>query len=144
MNYPDIEYPGLGMLRYNPANEWYQGQLVVEQSAVTIYFSMDDEERLESSLERFAGLKHDLAQHVQRAQEYAVDSLLAVKNEMWIESSQARTTPEQVKDKMVLSFITIYSDGDVSFYWSDDDLLTRHFLATMDRKNNFISVEFPD
>ena len=93
MNYPDIECSGLGRLRYDAANDWYQGQYSVQQLAVTIYFAMDNENRLAPALERSASLECELGYYIQRAQEYAVESLLEINHEISIERNQARSTP---------------------------------------------------
>jgi hypothetical protein len=100
MNYPDLECPILGILHYNVKNDWYQGQLKLQQSEVIIYLSMDEEGKLESAQNRFVDVISELKHHLQRAKEYAVESLLALKNE--IDENLPPLTPQQFKDRIVL------------------------------------------
>ncbi|WP_310481521.1 DUF2262 domain-containing protein [Chamaesiphon sp. VAR_48_metabat_403] len=141
MNYPDLECPILGILHYDVTNDWYKGQLKIQQSEVTIYFSMDEERKLESAQNRFVDVMSDLKNHLQQAKEYAVESLLAVKNE--IDENRPPLTPQQFKDRMVLQFISIEPDGSVSFYYPDDNLFAGHFYVMMDSVNNFVDADIP-
>ena len=85
----------------------------------------------------------ELEKHAQSARDYAVESLLTLKNETWIEAKDEEPlTPEQFKEWMVLDSISIDSDGDVSFYHSDGDLFWGHcILVTMNSQNNFNSAD---
>jgi hypothetical protein len=139
MNYPDLECPILGILHYDVKNDWYQGQLKLQQSEVIIYFSMDEEGKLESAQNRFIDVMNYLEYHLQQAKECAVESLLAVKSD----ENRPPLTPQQFKDRMVLQFISIESDGSVSFYYLDDNPFAGHFFVMMDSVNNFVDADIP-
>jgi hypothetical protein len=92
---------------------------------------------------RFADFVSELDCHLQQAKEYAVESLLALKNEIMFEEDRAPLTPQQFKDRMVLQLISIESDGSISLYYPDDNLFVGHFFIMMDSDNNFIDADIP-
>jgi hypothetical protein len=142
MNYPAIELPRIGTLRYDKEYEWYEGQIKIQQLEIPVRLSTDEEGKVAFVCERVANLVLELESHLQAAKEYAVEGLLAVKNETWLEDDEEPSTPEQFKHRMVIESINIDSDGEVSFYHNDGDLFWGHcILVTMNGDNNFIGVE---
>jgi hypothetical protein len=143
MNYPDIECPELGILRYEEEYDWYQGQLKVQQSEISIRLSTDKDGEVAFAIERATNFVKDLEKHAHFAREYAVARLLTLKNETWIDDENEQPlTPEQFTERMVLDSVSIDSDGDVSLYHNDGDLFWGHcILVTMDSENNFIGAE---
>ncbi|WP_373539354.1 DUF2262 domain-containing protein [Chamaesiphon sp.] len=143
MNYPDIECPELGTLRYEENYDWYEGQLIVQQSKLSIQLLTDEDGAVASALKRATDFVKELEKHAQSARDYAAEGLLAIKNETWIEDEDEEPlTPEQFKERMVLDSISIDSDAAVSFYHNDGDLFWGHcILVTMDSENNFTGAE---
>jgi hypothetical protein len=142
MNYPDIELPRIGILRYEAEYDWYEGQIKVQQSAISIRLSIEEEGELAFVCRRATNFVVELESHVQSAKEYAVERLLELKNETWIEENEEPSTPEQFKHRMVIESILIDSEGEVFFYHKDGNLFWGHcILVTMNSENNFISVE---
>ncbi|WP_373543637.1 DUF2262 domain-containing protein [Chamaesiphon sp.] len=143
MNYPDIECPELGTLRYEEEYECYKGQLKAQQSELSIQLLTDEDGAVASALKRATDFVKELDKHAQSARDYAVEGLLAIKNEIWIDDEDEEPlTPEQFKERMVLDSISIDSDGAVSFYHNDGDLFWGHcILVTMDSENNFTIAE---
>jgi hypothetical protein len=142
MNYPDIELPIIGMLHYEEAYDWYEGKIKVQQSEIPIRLSTDEEGEVVSVCRRATNFVAELEDHAQSAKESAVERLLELKNETWIDENEEPSTPEQFKHRMVLESISIDSDGEVSFYHNDGNLFWGHcILVTMDSENNFIGAE---
>jgi hypothetical protein len=143
MNYPDIECMELGTLRYEEEYDWYEGQIKVQQSDISIQLLTDEEGEVASSLKRATDFVGKLAHHAELAKEYAAQNLLELKNETWIEDdNEEPLTPEQFNQRMILESISIAPDGKVSFYHNDGDLFWGHcILVTMDSENNFIDAE---
>jgi hypothetical protein len=141
MNYPDIEHPELGKLRYEKEYDWYEGKLKVQKSDISIQLSTDEEGEVVSSLKRATDFVGELGNHVELAKEYAAQKLLELKNETWIEDEEPLTS-QQFQQRMILESISIAPDGEVSFYHNDGDLFWGHcILVTMDSENNFIGAE---
>jgi hypothetical protein len=144
MNYPDIEHPELGTLRYEEEYDWYKGQIKVRQSDVSIQLSTDEEGEVASSLKRATNFVGELGNHAELAKEYAAQKLLELKNETWIDDDEQPLTTEQFQQRMVLESISIDSEGEISFYHNDGDLFWGHcILVTMDSANNFIDADIP-
>lgn len=144
MNYPDIEHPSLGVLRYCDHLHWYEGQFPFRQSQLLIRFSTDEQGQVKAAIARGTDLVAQLEYYVESAKEYAVEKLLDIKNEFWSDEDEEVLTPEQFKNKMVLESIVISSDGEVSFYHNDGNLFFGHcILITMDSQNNFIDADTP-
>lgn len=142
MNYFDIELPIIGMLHYEKEYDWYEGRIKVQQSEIPIRLSTDEEGEVASACRRATNFVIELENRAQSAKEYAVERLLELKNETWIDENEEPSTSEQFKHRMVIESISIDSDGEVSFYHNDGDLFWGHcILVTMDNKNNFIHAE---
>jgi hypothetical protein len=142
MNYPDIELPVVGILHYEEEYDWYEGKIKVQQSEIPIHLSTDEEGEVASVCRRATNFVVELEDLAQSAKEYAVERLIELKNETWIDENEEPSTPEQFKQRMVLESISIDSDGEVSFYHNDGNLFWGHcILVTMDSENNFICAE---
>ncbi len=148
MNYPDIEHPELGTLRYEEEYDWYKGQIKVLQfrcldSDVSIQLSIDEEGEVASSLKRATDFVGELGNHAELVKKYAAQKLLELKNETWIDDEDEEPlTSTQFQQRMTLESISIDSEGEISFYHNDGDLFWGHcILVTMDSKNHFIDAE---
>jgi hypothetical protein len=143
MNYPDLECPELGTLRYKEEYDWYEGKLKVQQLDISIQLSTDEDSSVASAFKRATNLAGELENHALLAKEFAAQRLLQIKNETWIEDEDEEPlTTEQFQQRMILESISIDLDGDVSFYHNDGDLFWGHcILVTMDSENNFIIAE---
>ncbi len=142
MNYPDLECPELGTLRYEEEYDWYEGKLKFQQLDISIQLSTDEARSVASAFKRATNLAGELENHARLAKEFAAQSLLQIKNETWIEDDEDSLTLEQFQQRMILESISIDSDSNVSFYHNDGDLFWEHcILVTMDSENNFIIAE---
>ncbi len=144
MNYPDLEHPKLGTLRYEEEYDWYKGQIKVRRSAISIQLSTDEDGEVASSLARATDFVGELENYSDLAKEYAAQKLLELKNETWIDDDERPLTTEQFQQRMVLESISIDSNGEISFYHNDGDLFLGHcILVNMDSANNFIDADIP-
>lgn len=142
MNYPDLECPELGTLRYEEKYDWYEGKLKVKELDIAIQLSTDENNSVASAFKRATNLAGELKNYALLAQEFAAQRLLQLKNETWIDEGEDPLTTEQFQQWMTLESISIDSGGNVSFYHNDGDLFLGHcILVTMDSENNFIVAE---
>jgi hypothetical protein len=56
MNYPDIELPRIGTLRYDKEYEWYEGQIKIQQLEIPVRLSTDEEGKVAFVCERVTNL----------------------------------------------------------------------------------------
>jgi len=83
---------------------------------------------LKSSLKAAYALWDDQASWNKRVQDYAVQKLLPIKNESWLEEDEPELTSEQFKSRMTLESITVYPDGFFDFWHNDGDLFWGHAI----------------
>lgn len=141
MNLPDIVLPNLGLLRYSNQYDWYEGQINFQQSQISISLNMGDEGVTEALLNKANNLVIRLENYAENAKNYAVERLLKLKNEVWLDDNEEPLTPEQFKTRMVLESINVYPEGDVELYHSDGDLFFGHYiLVEMDSSDRFLDA----
>jgi hypothetical protein len=143
MKYSNLEHPELGTLRYEKEYDWYKGQIKIRQSDISIQLSIDEAGDVTSALNRAANLAGELENYAQLAKKYAAEGLLQIKNEAWLDDDdEDPLTLEQFQQRMTLESISIYANGEVSFYHNDGDLFWGHcILVTMNSENNFTGAE---
>lgn len=145
MNSLDIVHPNLGLLRYNNECDWYEGQVILGDRVLSISLETDEAGKIVYTLlERLNRLVAQLEEYAENAKDYAVDELLELKDEAWLDEDEKPLTPEQFKTRMVLESIAISSAGDVKFYHDDGNLFFGHcILITMDGSDRFIDADIP-
>jgi hypothetical protein len=142
MNSADIVHPRLGLLRYNNKYDCYEGQITLQQVSISFSFVKDDESEIELILDSINRFVDHLGIYTENAKNYAVEKLLELKNETWLDEDEEPLTPEQFKIRMILESIDISSKGDVAFFYNDGDLFFGHcILIKMDSNNRFIDSE---
>ncbi|MEH1933088.1 MAG: DUF2262 domain-containing protein [Nostoc sp.] len=73
MNYPDIKHETLGYLRYNSELDWYESQVIFYETQLSISLSTDDNDKVESALDRASSVVRDLKHYAKDAKEYAAE-----------------------------------------------------------------------
>ncbi|MFN6460867.1 MAG: DUF2262 domain-containing protein [Nostoc sp. DedVER02] len=140
MNYPDIKDEILGYLRYNSELDWYESQLFFYETQLSISLSIDDNDNVESALNRASSVIPELKDYAKRAKEYAVEQLLNLKNETWLDEGEALTS-EKFKSRMTLEALVFCPEGKVEFYYNDGNLFFGHYiLIKMDKYNYFVDA----
>ncbi|MEH2170601.1 MAG: DUF2262 domain-containing protein [Nostoc sp.] len=140
MNYPDIKHEFLGYLRYNSELDWYESQVVFYETQLTISISTDDNNKVESALYRVNSVVRELKHHAKSAKEYAVEQLLKLKNETWLDEGETLTS-EEFKNRMTLEGLVFFPDGEAELYYNDGNLFLRHcILIKMDKHDCFVDA----
>lgn len=141
MNFPDIVFPNLGLLRYSNQDDWYDGQINFQQLQVSITLHMDDEGLTEALFNRANHLVINIENYAASAKDYAVEKMLELKNKIWVDENEEPLTSKQFKNFMVLDGITIYPEGNVEFYHDDGDLFFGHcIVVNMDGSDRFLNA----
>lgn len=63
-----------------------------------------------------------------RAREFAVEWLLPLKNESWLDEDESEVTPQDFAARIILQTIEIDAAGDFMFWYDDGDLFWRHVI----------------
>lgn len=78
------------------------------------------------------------------AADYAVDGLLELKNDTWLEDGETELSADEFKAKMVLEAITVEADGDVTFWHHDGGLFWGHSIQVcIDANDKCTSTDIP-
>jgi hypothetical protein len=64
----------------------------------------------------------------QRAQNFAIQELLPLKNDFWLEEGQEELTADLFANSLQLETIAISSNGSIEFYYNDGDLFFGHTI----------------
>jgi hypothetical protein len=73
-------------------------------------------------------LWNDAGSWKQRAQRFAIQKLLPVKNQFWLERGQEELTADSFANSLRLETIAISSNGSIEFYYNDGDLFWGHTI----------------
>ncbi|MGV0102499.1 DUF2262 domain-containing protein [Nostoc sp. DSM 114160] len=140
MNYPDIKHEFLGYIRYNSELDWYDSQVVFYETQLTISISTDDNDKVKSALDRASSVVQELKHHAKSAKEYAVQQLLKLKNDTWLDEDETLTS-EEFKNRMTLEGLVFFPDGEAEFYYNDGNLFFGHcIIIKMDKNDCFVDA----
>lgn len=124
----DIADPRLGELRYDETLEWWVGTVPGADPSVSLYVSPDDSGDPSSALATGAAICRQFSEWAERVRRYAVEQLLSLKNDSWLDEDEANVTPEQFLSRMQLEGVTAYPDGRFEFMHADGELFWGHAI----------------
>jgi len=124
--------------------DWFTGGAVWKGKPVSLHLSA----RAPAEVQAALGTAHSLwqAQDVwdQRVRDYAVQLLLPLKNESWLNEGEIEVTAGQFKERMKLESITVHPDGSFEFWHNDGDLFWGHSIQiTGSLSKGPISADIP-
>lgn len=144
MKHPPIEDPVLGTLSYNPVVNWYEAVCRPDGRTAELCLHLDDDGTLASTLRRAHALYADAARYLLGARKYAVEQLLTLKNERWLDEDEEPVTEAEFMERITLQSIVFDADGTVTFYHLDDDLFWGHSIEiTMDAEDRYVRADIP-
>jgi hypothetical protein len=109
---------------------------------LTLYANADDD--LEPALRRAREILTNLTTCEREVREHAVEALLSLKNEAWLEEGDSPITEGQFRQQMTLETIVFYPEGDVTFYYQDGGLFWGHTIEVgLDAEGNFTHADIP-
>jgi hypothetical protein len=123
-----IEDEVFGTLVLDRRVDWYETRATWGTTKVQLYVSPDEQGGLQSSLRTAKALWSDQAAWDRRVRDYAVQELLRLKNESWLEEGEAHVSPEQFRSRMTLESLTVYPDGEFEFMHDDGELFWGHAI----------------
>jgi hypothetical protein len=144
MEHKDVEHETLGTLRYDGDLNWYEGRVEHGGKAVPIYLAAVGEKEFDAAAARAVHVASRLDDYERRAKEYAVEQLLKIKNNGWLEDGESPVGADEFKEKMSLQEIVFRRYGAVDFHHRDGNLFWGHgIVVSLDGGDNFVKADIP-
>jgi len=136
------------ILQYAEQLGCYASTVEIGDLPVTLMFHLDKDDDLKPAVHRAYAILAEFDTYSRRAEAYAVQELLPLKNEHWLkdlgDGEEPPLTPEQFTPRMTLEALGFYAEGNVTFYYDDGDLFFGHTIQLrMDAASNFIDADIP-
>lgn len=107
---------------------WFEAEAKWNGESIRVTFPADDEKPGKDAITTAEALWSNQAKWKERVEEYAVEELLELKNDTWLEDGESQYTPEEFVATMTLTSISIGSDGAFEFWYDDGDLFWGHSI----------------
>ncbi|KHD37471.1 hypothetical protein NL50_04655 [Clostridium acetobutylicum] len=136
--------PDFGSLVFDRMVKWYGGNIIWGEDRINLNLLLDDDENIASSLEVAKALWNNQLMWQKRVCDYAVEKLLGLKNESWLEEDEEEITAEEFKKRMKLEAITVRPNGEFEFWHDDGDLFWGHsILISGDLNHGLEDADIP-
>ncbi|MDG3007298.1 DUF2262 domain-containing protein [Paludisphaera mucosa] len=123
-----LEDRRFGTLTLDRSLNWYTGGAKWNGEAVGLNLDAEGAGGIDGALAVARSLWEDQQRWTQRIEDYAVQELLPLKNENWLDEGEAELTARQFQSRMTLKSITVNSDGSFDFLHDDGDLFGGHSI----------------
>lgn len=117
-----------GKIEFDRSVGWFEGSADWNGQEITVTFNIDSEERLDSAIAVADQLFNDQQSWKRKVDQFAVDELLELKNESWLQDDEETVTPDAFIAKMQLTSVTITPEGNLTFWHDDGDLFWGHSI----------------
>lgn len=120
--------PLFGRLTFNRSVSWWEARISWNHQPVTLYLSVEHSADRDSVLAVARSLWNDQAVWDERIREYAVQALLDLKNDSWLDDDEQPLSAQQFLARMTLESITVDPDSTFSFMHNDGELFWGHAI----------------
>lgn len=113
--------------------DWFEGSAMWNGEDITIHFHTDETQADESlsidtALKTAEVLWANQAEWNRKAGDCAVEELLELKNDTWLQDDETPLSKEDFIERMVLESITFNRDGSFDFWHDDGDMFWGHSI----------------
>ncbi len=115
---------------------WFEGQADWSGERIRVSFPADQGTVPRDSLNAAERLWADQATWKKRIDDYAVQELLELKNDVWLAEGESKITGEEFVSRMELQSISVSPNGDFEFWHNDDDLFRGHAIDVRGNVND--------
>lgn len=129
-------HPVLGELTYDAGLNWYEGRLVADGDAGSVYLSLDECEDEEALVALAAAKIAEASRTVRQAKEFSASVLISLKNGEWLGECESAFSEEQFVKKLVLESMVFYPDRTRELTFRDGGLFFGHVvLVSLDHND---------
>lgn len=122
------EDPDFGELVLDHATDWFKAEVRWYRSTIELMVIRDESGSPEPALATARALWSQPKLWSTRVKALAVQELLPLKNEDWIEDDETPLTPERFLRRLKLESIAVNPDGSFEFWFDDGNLFSGHMI----------------
>jgi hypothetical protein len=123
-----VEDDFFGTFTFDRSVEWWQADHVWGASPVKLTVAAAETDDVHAAAEPARTLWRSQADWDRRVRARAVEDLLPLKNEHWLEEAESEVTAEQFAARMTLETISVYGDA-LEFWFDDGGLFLGHTIC---------------
>lgn len=124
-----LSHDKLGDFKLNRRFSWFEGNITWRQEKALVYLEVDTEEQ--ETWHKALGNLSFIVEYQDRFdkewREFSAKELTELAND-WAEEETPTITEEEFAKRLEISSITIYSNGNYTIYYNDDDLFYGHSI----------------
>lgn len=117
-----------GELVLNRKYDWFEAKAKWNRKRIELTFKTRNDGTIDIALGIAEQLWINEALWKRKIDDFAVQELLTLKNEDWLDDKEAALTPKQFKARMTLQSISFDEDGEFEFWHEDGDLFFGHSI----------------
>jgi hypothetical protein len=117
-----------GDLTLDRSINWFEGKVKWNGESIRINIHTDETQDISAGLKVAEKLWDDQRAWKEKVDAYAVQELLPLKNESWLDDDESPLNASQFKSRMTLQSISIHPDGEFEFWHDDGDLFWGHSI----------------
>jgi hypothetical protein len=121
-------HPRLGTLLLDRRLGWWNGEAEWNGAKVQVTADSDENGVLTGAFSTADALWNDPTAWEERVIAFAVEKLLPLKNDSWLDEDEEELTAGEFRDLMTLESIIVRTDGGFTFYFNDGDLFWGHTI----------------
>lgn len=106
--------------------DWFAAEVIWEGNPISLHLSDFDE--VQECLKTAHTIWRNQSYWYQKIRDYAVQELLNLKNNDWLDEDEVELSPDKFKDRMILESIKVCPNGSFDFYFDDGDLFWGHSI----------------
>ncbi len=118
----------LGEFIFDRKYGWYTSKVNWNGKTIELNINVEEPNDLQAGLILAHSLFENVTSWSQRISNYAVQELLPLKNDTWLEDDELELTSEDFLKRMKLESISLYLDGEFEFWHDDGDLFYGHSI----------------
>jgi len=107
---------------------WYTAETEWNGERVSLNLTLDDSGTIEAALKVARTLWKNQKRWAKRIEDFAVQELLPLKNESWLDEGEVELSADDFKTRMTLESLTVEPDGSFDFWHNDGDLFCGHSI----------------
>jgi hypothetical protein len=139
-----LEDAVLGRLTWDDNLDWYSGKIECGGLPVDVSMIRDATGSVDIALTRARNVVRNSNKYVQLARTYAVERLLDLKNDNWLDENEEPLTPADFMGRMTLESMVFGPNGDITYYHRDGGMFWGHCIQIcVDAKDKCTGADIP-